>query len=256
MSRCLKFSMFDNSRKKCQNIFFTGKFAFFFQKFVFKNLLDFFKIWSFYFRSETQITSWTLTKCSLRFVVLDNSIIWEKKAKIFFSLERLPFFSKFCVFKQPLRCYRIDLISSTVIVGLPFGALQTVPGVLSPSIIREKKAKTFFHWKDWLFFSKLCVFQQLLRCYRSDVITSTVIVGTPFGHFQNVPWGLSHSIIREKMPKAFFHWKVCLFIQKFVFHNLSDFLKFDLITSAVKLKLPLGLLQSVVWDLSYSITRL
>ena len=120
----------------------------------------------------------------------------------------------------------------------------------------RKKGQNFFSLERLPFFSKLCVFQQLLRCYRSDVITSTVIFGIPFGPLQNVPWGLSHSIIREKRPKSFFHWKVCFFFQKFVFNNLLDLLKFGLITSAVKLKLPRGLIQGVLWELSYSITRL
>ena len=175
---------------------------------------------------------------------------------MFSSLERLPFLSKLYVFQQLLRCYRSDLITSTKIVGIPFGALQPVPWVFSPSVIREKKAKTFFSLERLPFFSKHCVFQRLLSCYRSDVITFTVIVGIPFVTLQNVPWGLSHSIIREKGPKSYFHWKVCLFFQKFVFNNLLDFLKFDLITSAVKLKLPRGFLQSTFGDLSYSITRL
>ena len=117
--------------------FFHWKVCLFFSKNCFQQPLRFFKIWSYYFRSETQITSWTLTKCSLRFVILDNSIIGEKEAKIFFSLERLPFYSKFCVFKQPLRCHRIDLISSTVIVGLPFGPLPIVFWGLLHSIILE-----------------------------------------------------------------------------------------------------------------------
>ena len=129
--------------EKGQNLFFTGKFAFFFSKNCFQQPLRFFKIWSYYFRSETQITSWILKKCCLRFVILDNSIIGEKEAKIFFSLEKLPFFSKFCVFKQPLRCHRIDLISSTVIVGLSFGPLPIVFWGLSHSIILEKTGQIF-----------------------------------------------------------------------------------------------------------------
>ena len=120
----------------------------------------------------------------------------------------------------------------------------------------RKKGQNFFFTGKIAFFSKLCVFQQLLRCYRSNVIASTVLVRIPFGPLKNVLGGLSHSIIREKGPKSFFHWKVCLFFQKFVFNNLLDFLKFDLNTSAVKFNLPRGLLESVHWDLSYSITRL
>ena len=120
---------------------------------------------------------------------------------------------------------------------------------------REKGQNFFFTGKIAFFFKTLC-FPTTSWCYRSDVITSTVIVRILFGPLQNVPWGLSHSIIREKGPKSFFHCKVCLFFQKFVFNNLLDFLNFDLNTSAVKLNLPRGLLQSVHWDLSFSITRL
>ena len=129
-------------REKGQNLFFTGNFAFFFKN-LFSTTFRVFKIWSYYFRSETQITSWTLTKCSLRLVILDNSIIWEKRAKIFFFTRKVAFFSKLCVFKQPLRCYRIDLTSSTVIVGLPFGPLPIVFWGLSHSIIREKTGQIF-----------------------------------------------------------------------------------------------------------------
>ena len=189
----------------------------------------------------------------MRFLTLDYT---RKKGPKQFLTGKIAFFSKVWVFQQLLRCYRSDLRTCTKIVGILFGPLQIVPWGLSHSIIREKMAKTFFSLERLLFFSKLCVFQQLLRCYRSDVITSTVIVRIPFGPLQNVPWGLSHSIIREKGPKSFFHWKVCLFFQKFVFNNLLDFLNFDLNTSAVKLNLPRGLLQSVHWDLSFSITRL
>ena len=141
--------------KKNAKIFFSLESLPFFSKNCFPQPLRFFKIWSYYFRSETQITSWTLTKCCLRFVILDNSIIGEKEAKIFFSLEKLPFFSKFCVFKQPLRCHRIDLISSTVIVGLSFGPLPIVFWGLSHSIILEKNRPNFCHraesffWKVW-----------------------------------------------------------------------------------------------------------
>ena len=205
--------------KKGQNLFFTGKIAFFSRIYVSKKPLG-------CYRSDL-LTSKVILRIACEHI---QSVPWglsystyEKKSKIFSSLERLPFFSKLYVFQQLLRCYRSDLITSTKIVGIPFGALQPIPWVLSPSVIREKKAKTFFSLERLPFSSKLCVFQLLLRCYRSDVITSTVIVGIPFGPLQNVPWGLSHSIIREKMAKSFFDWKVCLFFQKFVFNNLLDF---------------------------------
>ena len=42
------------------------------------------------------------------------------------------------------------------------------------------RSNNFFHWKGCLFFGNLC-FQQLLRCYRNDLITSTVAVKTLYG---------------------------------------------------------------------------
>ena len=90
---------------------------------------------------------------------------------------------------------------------------------------RKKGQNFFFTGKIAFFFSKLCVFQQLLRCYRSDVITSTVIVGTRFEPLQNVPWGLSHSIIREKRPKSFFSLESLPFFSKICFQEPLWFFK-------------------------------
>ena len=172
--------------------------------------------WCNNFHSNCRNTFWTLTNCPVRFVTLDYT---RKNGPKQFLTGKIAFFSKVCVFQQLLRCYGSDLRTCTKIVGVLFGPLQTVPWVLSASIIREKKAKTFFSLERLLFFSKLCVFQQLLRCYRSDVITSTVIVGIPFEPLQIVPWGLSHSIIRERMGQNNFLLERLLFFQKFVFFN-------------------------------------
>ena len=207
--------------KKGQNLFFTGKIAFFSRIYVSKKPLG-------CYRSDL-LTSKVILRIACEHI---QSVPWglsystyEKKSKIFSSLERLPFFSKLYVFQQLLRCYRSDLITSTKIVGIPFGALQPIPWVLSPSVIREKKAKTFFSLERLPFSSKLCVFQLLLRCYRSDVITSTVIVGISFGPLQNVPWGLSHSIIREKNGKIFFWLESLPFFSKICFQQPLRFLK-------------------------------
>ena len=51
---------------------------------------------------------------------------YEKKRTIIFGLERLPFFFKILCFQQPHRCYRNDLITSTVLEKLQFGPLQSV----------------------------------------------------------------------------------------------------------------------------------
>ena len=50
-------------------------------------------------------------------------MIREKQAKFFFLLENLPPFLKRVCFQQPLRSYRIDLITSTVNARKPYGPL-------------------------------------------------------------------------------------------------------------------------------------
>ena len=72
----------------------------------------------------------------------------RKIGHLFFFTGKIAFLSKNFVSKQPVRCYRKDLISSTVIVKLPAGLLQTVPRGSSHSITREKKAKIFFQRED------------------------------------------------------------------------------------------------------------
>ena len=144
LSKCpLRFVTLDYTRKKAK-IFFSLEILPFFSKICFQQPLEFLKF--------DLITSAVKLKLPLGLL---QSVLWDwsysitrlyekKRPKSFFFTRKVAFFSKLCVFKQPLRCYRIDLTSSTVIVGLPFGALQTVPWVLSPSIIREKRAKSFF----------------------------------------------------------------------------------------------------------------
>ena len=94
LTKCpLRFVTLDYTRKNAK-IFFSLESLPFFSKICFQQPLRFFKIWSYYFRSETQITSWTLTKCSLRFVILDNSIIGEKKGQNLFFTGKIAFFFK------------------------------------------------------------------------------------------------------------------------------------------------------------------
>ena len=119
LTKCpLRFVTLDYTRKNAK-IFFSLESLPFFSKICFQQPLRFFKIWSYYFRSETQITSWTLTKCSLRFVILDNSIIGEKKGQNLFFTRKVAFFSRIYVSKKPLGCYKSDLLTSTVIVRIP-----------------------------------------------------------------------------------------------------------------------------------------
>ena len=131
--------MFKTTRKsRRKSFFFTRKFGFF-SKICSQQPLMILKNWSYYFRSICQNTSSNLINCCLRLVILDNT---RKKAKIF-SYWKDCFFSKICVFQQLLRCYRIDLTTSTVNVGLPFGPLPIAFWGLSHSIIREKTGQSF-----------------------------------------------------------------------------------------------------------------
>ena len=130
------------------------------------------------FHSNCQESLWTLTKC--HFGLCHTRESEKKKVKIFSSLETLPFFQNF-FFQQPLRCYRNDLLTSTVIVRILFGPLWIVTWGLSHSIKREKLGQNlFFTGKVAFFFKKLC-FQQPRRCYRNDLVTATVIVKKPCG---------------------------------------------------------------------------
>ena len=192
---------------------------------------------SFDFHSNCQNTLWTFIKCSLRFVILDNT---RKRPKSFLHRKDCLFLSKVCVFQQPLRCYRSDLITSTVNVGIPFGPLQIVDEVCHNRLYEKEKAKIISYWKD-CFFSKICDFQQPLRCYRSDLITSTKVVGIPFGALQTVPWVLSPSIIREKKAKTFFSLERLPFLTKlYVLQQLFRCYRSDLITSTKIAGIPFG----------------
>ena len=124
-------------------------------------------------------------------------------------------------FQQPLRSWRNDLSFSTVIVKLASGLKKTVTWGLSNSSIREKNwPKTFPHWNTCLFFKELS-FQQPLRSWRNDLITSIVSVRLVSGPSKTVPWGLSHSIMKGRIGhKLFFTGKFAFFPKNCVFNNL------------------------------------
>ena len=84
--------MFDNTGKIGQNLFFTENFAFFSQIFGISTNSLLPKNWSYYFHNNWQNTLWTLTNCSLTFVMFGNlgrkrpksSLYW----KVCFSLKK------------------------------------------------------------------------------------------------------------------------------------------------------------------------
>ena len=140
----------------------------------------------------------------------------------FYHLKIALFFKNLC-FQQPLRCYRNDLITSAVIVRIPFGPLQIVPWGVSHSIIREKRGQNlFFSGKFAFFFKNLC-FQQPRRSWRFELVTCTVVARKPTipcGPLYIVRWGLSYSIIRPKLGQNLFITERLPFFQKFMFCNL------------------------------------
>ena len=175
------------------------------------------------FHSKCQNTLWTLIYCPPRFVTLENAPKNWPKSFLHWQV-CLFFFSKISFWpQQPLRCCRNDPKSSAahsicqntlwirVMRSLRFVTLGNA---------RRNRPKSFPHWKECIFFEKLC-FQQPLRCYRIDLVTSTVIVRSPFGLLWIIYWGLPHSMNREKIQqKLFFTGRFCLFFSKiFVFNN-------------------------------------
>ena len=93
-------SMLNNSGKFDQILVFTGKLAFFSQKFFFSSTSYVLKNWSFYFHSNYQNTSWTLINCSLRFVILDNT---RKNGGLIFFTGKTALSPKNLCFQQALR---------------------------------------------------------------------------------------------------------------------------------------------------------
>ena len=91
--------------------------------------------------------------------------------------------------------------------------------------ITRKSLQLFFFTENIAFFFKKLYFQQFPRCYRNDLITSTVIVKTPFGSSKNVHWGWKHSISREKIGEIFFVAWTIAFFRKLVFSTTSHVLK-------------------------------
>ena len=132
--------------------------------------------------------------CFLWFVMLNTTR--KNRPKIFFtgeiaSFEEFVFSTNYWVLKN--FTYKFHSICQHY-----FGTLTNHPRrFVTLEIKRESMLKSFLHWKD-CFFSKTCVFKQPLRCHGKDPITSTVTVKLPVRPLQIVPWGLSHSKLREK----------------------------------------------------------
>ena len=160
---------------------------------------------------------WTLINCPLRFVTHEKAR--KNRPKTLFTWKFAFFFKSFC-FQQLLRYYRINPVTSTVIVKKLCWPDQGVNWGLSHSWMRQKIGQNLFFTGKFAFsFKKLC-FQQLLMCYRINPVTSTVIVKIPCGPSYIVPWGMSHSRMREKKGQKLFSLESLPFFSKVrVFNN-------------------------------------
>ena len=87
-------------------------------------------------------------------------------------------------------------------------------------IVKKCRPKAFIYWKFGLFFKNFC-FQQPLRCYRNNLVTSKKFVRDFCGPLQIVAWGSSHSIMRERIGQnLFFAGRLPYFSENCVYNNL------------------------------------
>ena len=156
---------------------------------------------------------------------------------------KITFFYKSFCFQQPLRCYRIDLVTSPVFVRRLLDYNLPLSFVTLDNA-RKNRPNLFFTGQVAFFFKSLC-FQQPIS-HRNDLITSTVKIKLLFGPLQIVPWGLSQSITGEKKKGNFFSSRKrlqgCLFSKNLCFHQPLESLRNDVMTSTVNVILPCGTL--------------
>ena len=130
----------------------------------------------------------------------------------------MPFFRSICI-QQPLRCYRNDLVNSTVIVRIPCGLLLIVTWGLSHSIERGKIGQNLFSTGKNAFFSKhlLSTTSKFLQKWSCKFPSFVKILLDPF----NLPLRfVTLDNARKKRPKYFLHWAGWLFFQKLVFSTI------------------------------------
>ena len=151
---------------------------------------------------------------------LSCSILREKKAKTFFSLERSPFFLKNLCFQQPLRSQEHALLSSTVPVRISCGTIWIVPWGLSHWILGRKWAKNFCHRANSYILK--CLFLSTSQVLENGSYFSQTKLQKSM--YTLINCSLRFVIIdntRKFGQFFFFHWKGCPFLQKFVFSTTS-----------------------------------
>ena len=93
------------------------------------------------------------------------------------------------------------------------------PWGLSNSITREKVGQNFFFIGKFAFFSKKCVFNNLLgHIETNSYFAQNLLTFCTF--IRCLLTFVVFDATRKYGPQYFFHWKVCLFPRIFVFNNL------------------------------------
>ena len=152
------FVMFCNTRRNRRKSILHWKCCLFLQKFMYSATSWVLKKWSFNFNINCQVTFWTPIRCSPTFIMFCDRGRNRRKSILHWKVAF--FFKNLCI-QQPLGSWRNGLLTSTLIVRLPFGPLQVVVWRLSCSIIREEIGHNLFFTGEISFFSKIFVFNIL-----------------------------------------------------------------------------------------------
>ena len=148
-----------SNEKNCPKPFLHWKDCLSFQKILFSTTSQVLKKRSLFFHSKCQTSFWTNRNCPLRFVKLEDTM--KNWPEIFPHWKNCVFFKKLC-FQQPLKSWSNDLSFSTVFVTLASELVETVPWLLSHSIIAGGIGQKLFFTGKFAFLSKNCVFNNFL----------------------------------------------------------------------------------------------
>ena len=116
-------------------------------------------------------TLWTVITCSLTFFMLE--ITRKIGPKNFLHWKGCPFFKTLC-FQQFLTSQKNAVFYSSVNVTKACGPFQSVPWLLSHSVLRVKVGQIFCHRENG-FFWNVC-FYRILRSRRNDLNICTIFV--------------------------------------------------------------------------------
>ena len=120
---------------------------------------------------------------------------------------------------RPLGSQRKNFINWKMIVKQTLWTIKKcILTFVMLDIKRRNGAKPFLHWKDCLFFKKMC-FQQPLKSWWNDLSFSKVVF-TLFRTNRNSPLRFITLYKRRKNRlKSFFHRKICFFFKNLCFHQ-------------------------------------